>query len=164
MKTKNKEEANRMVEEIKKLQLSATVELARKLQPAKILFGIKEVSEEDLKEAVNRITGNPPTYVSLNTNNKAAIIRFEKSDYYKFTSMSPSRLTCEYLSCKYEKHVSIRTCKTCKVYGHSADRCKTFNNLIKVTEKAIEQKKCVSCAHGQYEEITRLHPNIENGI
>lgn len=164
LKVKNKSQAKIMIEEIKKLQLSATPTLAKKLQPAIIIFGIEGITEEDIKLAVLNVIGKEPTFVSLNLNSKTAVVRFEKHDYYNFISASPNRLLCEYSSFRYQKHMAVRVCKKCRMYGHSKDRCKAAEHILQIKNSASGKKRCLTCCVKNYDDIVRLHPDIENPI
>ena len=108
LKMPNKEEADKMIKEISKLNLPIKAELSPKLKPSIIIFGFQNPNgEEDIKEAVIKVIGKEPSFISLNTTSKTAIIRFEKEDYYKFISASPHRLNCDYTCYQYERHIPV---------------------------------------------------------
>jgi hypothetical protein len=66
----------------------------------------------------------------------------------------PKRIPCGYVSLRYERFISVRTCRRCGRYGHSKDQCTTADEYItEIAKKARNVKKCAHCVIERFNEI-----------
>ena len=144
-----------MKKEIDMLELQNTeTKISTKLLPTIKIHGIGEATKEEIAECIQFITGNQPALISINENAepdyRKAFVRLKKEEYYTLIRESPIRIMCGLRSLRYEKFISVRTCKLCCCIGDTSEFCKCENIEKEIGEESKSKRKCPNCVLEEY--------------
>lgn len=144
MKFGTKEEQQKMKNLIETNKIeNCEAKLATKLDPTIRITNIYNLSEEDIKYGIRKITGNDPVGVNIlqRAKTRRAFIRLKKMDYQTLTTNTPNELFVGFYRLRYELFVAVSKCKECYQMGHSAEICRNkkndeLKNVGKIAEEA----------------------------
>lgn len=117
MKLKNRIEAGKIIDEINKLNITdLEVQIFEKLSPTIKAWDLGWLTEEQIKQAVARITGSKPLLVLIKDKADNCITWLAEEAYYKLHREYLNRISCEYITVRYEKFTSIPTAKAVGIW------------------------------------------------
>lgn len=153
------EHLNSMKTNLEKLNLpETTAKQSKKLNPTIRIFDVGNVDDNQISEEIEEITGSKPLLVSGKTSifskKRNVLVRLTKEQYYSLIEKSPdNKLQVEYNRFRFERYISVRSCRKCKGVGHSEDYCRLKDDFKHVVEACEKNRVCTSCALKEYDGV-----------
>ena len=122
------------------------------------IFDVGKMEDDQISEDIEEITGSKPLFVSGRTskftNKRNVLVRLTNVQYYKLGDKYPNnRLQIEYNRFRFEKYISVRSCRKCSGIGHSDEYCRLDDRLKHVVEACTKRRVCGTCALKEYDRI-----------